>query len=370
MKFEIRIGFVIGILTMISVLANAQIKVIDSLTQEPISGVNLYADNGSLLGATNIAGEVVLDSLKQEKTVNLTFQHVAYSSLMVPFSEVKTMGKIKIVPRSIKIDEVAIGDRSKADYVVLKGYFRNLTLLNDKMGYFVDGIISYYIPLKNKKEKVRFILKEYRIFENKGATQDLADKMGTFFSYNPSVINLKNTSIAYQLPKGFRLEEDKGRRFIKQGSTNMGFVQVSNEGKGQVYLNRVAPGTSIDRKIFKIQGRQHSGVTIETYAHVTPDNLTMDHLVSVVRSSVGGLKKKSQTEYMPIESSDEFYVLEKEYITTDQFTEYKKQFAKSIFLKGSSDYQSTYWNDLDRYGIPALPKGVNGQLGNILKIKE
>ncbi|OFV13207.1 hypothetical protein HMPREF3127_15075 [Sphingobacterium sp. HMSC13C05] len=73
---------------------------------------------------------------------------------------------------------------------------------------------------------------------------------------------------------------------------------------------------------------------------------------------------------MPIESYDEFYVLEKEYITTDQFTEYKKQFAKSIFLKGSSDYQSTYWNDLDRYGIPALPKGVNGQLGNILKIKE
>ncbi|WP_286735834.1 MULTISPECIES: hypothetical protein [Sphingobacterium] len=370
MKFEIRIGFIIGILTMISVLTNAQIKVIDSLTQEPISGVNLYADNGSLLGATNIAGEAVLDSLKQEKTVNLTFQHVAYSSLMVPFSEVKTMGKIKMVPRSIKIDEVAIGDRTKADYVVLKGYFRNLALLNSKMGYFVDGTIAYYIPLKNKKEKVRFILKEYRIFENKVATQDLADKMGTFFSYNPSVINLKNTSIAYQLPKGFRLEVDNGRRFIKQGSTNMGFVQVSNEGKGQVYLNRVAPGTVIDQRIFKIQGRQHSGVTIETYANVNLDNLTMDHLVSVVRSAVASVKKKSQAEYTPIESSDEFYVLEKEYITTDQFTEYKKQFAKSIFLKGSSDYQRTYWNDLDSYGIPALPKGIKDQLGNILKIRE
>lgn len=370
MKYEIRIGFIIWILMMISVLTNAQIKVIDSLTQEPISGVNLYADNGSLLGATNIAGEVVLDSLKQKKTANLTFQHVAYSSLMVPFSEVKTMGKIKMVPRSIKIDEVAIGDRSKADYVVLKGYFRNLALLNNKMGYFVDGIIAYYIPLKNKKEKVRFILKEYRIFENKGATQDLVDKMGTFFSYNPSLINLKSTSIAYQLPKGFRLEEDKGRRFIKQGSTNMGFVQVSNEGRGQVYLNGVAPGTSIDRRIFKIQGRQHSGVTIETYANVTPENLAMDHLVSVVRSAVAGVKKKNQVEYMPIETYDEFYVLEKEYITATEFVKYKKQFTKSIFLKTGSNYQSTYWNDLDRYGIPALPKGVNDQLGDILKIKE
>ncbi len=238
------------------------------------------------------------------------------------------------------------------------------------MGYFVDGIIAYYIPLKNKKEKVRFILKEYRIFENKVATQDLADKMGTFFSYNPSLINLKNTSIAYQLPKGFRLEEDKGRRFIKQGRTNMGFVQVSSEGRGQVYLNRVALGTSIDRKIFKIQGRLHSGVTIETYPNVTPDNLAMDHLVSVVRSSVGGVKKKSQAEYMPIEIYDEFYVLEKEYITAAESAKYKKQFAKSIFLKKSSNYRSTYWNDLDRYGIPALPKGVNDQLGNILKIKE
>lgn len=370
MKFEIRIGFITGILMMISVLINAQIKVIDSLTQEPISGVNLYADNGSLLGATNIAGEVVLDSLKQEKTANLTFQHVAYSSSMVPFSEVKTMGKIKMVPRSIKIDEVAIGDQSKADYVVLKGYFRNLALLNNKMGYFIDGIIAYYIPLKNKKEKVRFILKEYRIFENKGATQDLADKMGTFFSYNPSLINLKSTSIACQLPKGFRLEEDKGRQSIKQGSTNMGFVQVSNEGKGQVYLNRVAPGTVIDQRIFKIQARQHSGVTIETFEHGKPDNLAMDHLVSVVRSAVTSVKKKNQIEYMPIETYDEFYVLEKEYITTDQFTEYKKQFAKSILLKTGSNYQNRYWDDLDRYGIPALPKGVENQLGNTLKIKE
>ncbi|WP_293886151.1 MULTISPECIES: hypothetical protein [unclassified Sphingobacterium] len=370
MKYEIRIGFIIGILTMISILTNAQIKVIDSLTQESISGVNLYADNGSLLGATNIVGEVMLDSLKQEKTVNLTFQHVAFSSLTVPFSEVKTVGKIKMVPRSIKIDEVAIGDRSKADYVVLKGYFRNLALLNNKMGYFVDGIVTYYIPLKNKKEKVRFILKEYRIFENKGATQDLAEKMGTFFSYNPSLINLKSTSIAYQLPKGFRLEEDKGRRFIKQGSTNMGFVQVSNEGKGLVYLNRVVPGTVIDQRIFKIQARQHSGVTIETYAHVKSGNLAMDHLVSVVRSAVTSVKKKNQTEYMPIETYDEFYVLEKEYISTDQYTEYKKQFAKSIFLKGSSNYQSAYWNDLDRYGISALPKGVKDRLGNTLKIKE
>jgi len=289
---------------------------------------------------------------------------------MVPFSEVKTMGKIKMVPRSIKIDEVAIGDQSKVDYVVLKGYFRNLALLNSKMGYFIDGIIAYYIPLKNKKGKVRFILKEYRIFENKGATQDLADKMGTFFSYNPSLINLKSTSIAYQLPKGFRLEEDKGRQSIKQRNTNMGFVQVSNEGKGQVYLNRVAPGTVIDQRIFKIQARQHSGVTIETFAHGKPDNLAMDHLVSVVRSAVTSVKKKNQIEYMPIETYDEFYVLEKEYITTDQFTEYKKQFAKSIFLKTGSNYQNRYWDDLDRYGIPALPKGVKNQLGNTLKIKE
>jgi len=96
----------------------------------------------------------------------------------------------------------------------------------------------------------------------------------------------------------------------------------------------------------------------------------MDHLVSVVRSAVASVKKKSQAENMPIESSDEFYVLEKEYISTNQFTEYKKQFAKSIFLKGSSDYQRTYWNDLDSYGIPALPKGIKDQLGNILKIKE
>ncbi len=97
MKYEIRIGFIIGILTMISILTNAQIKVIDSLTQEYISSVNLYADNGSLLGATNIAGEVVLDSLKQENSSSLTFQHVAYNSMMLPFSVVKTMGKIKMV---------------------------------------------------------------------------------------------------------------------------------------------------------------------------------------------------------------------------------------------------------------------------------
>lgn len=352
----------LALFNTVTIFLSAQIRLIDSATLEPIAAVNIYSDGGALLGTTNMSGYFYIDSLKREKTSTLFFQHIAYRNLMMPFVALEAVKTIKLSARAIRIEEVTVRSINDYDYVVLKGYFRNVDLFNNKTRYFVDGIISYYVPLMDKKEKTKFILQEYRIFENKELSREFENNIGKFYNDPPKLMRLNSTSIADHLPKGFRLERDKDRKFIKQGNTNMGFVQVSEEGLGQVYLDRVAPGSTINRNIFKIQGRQHTGITMENYVNVTPDHLPIDHLVSMVRSTVGDIKRKGQDRYTPMEFYSEFYVLEREYITRDQVAKNKKLFGDDVFLEGKSAYKSKYWADLEKYGIPKLPQGIGNQL--------
>ncbi|ULT24660.1 carboxypeptidase-like regulatory domain-containing protein [Sphingobacterium sp. E70] len=97
------------------------------MSGEPVPLVNIYAEDGTLLGVANAKGEFAIDSLRQNASAKIILQHISYNNYEELSSGLRKEKLIKLIPRSIKIDEVAIGDKSRYDYLVLKGYFRNTT---------------------------------------------------------------------------------------------------------------------------------------------------------------------------------------------------------------------------------------------------
>ena len=344
----------------------AQIKLVDSLTQEPVVAVNVFSIDGVLLGVSDAEGQVNLDNLHGKSENSVTVQHVAYQNKKIPDSTLFSMDTIYLVPRNFEIGEVTIMDRSKFDYVMLKGYFRKQDLLNNATRYFYDGIVEYYIPLK-KKGRIENRLLQYRLFANSKSLDEYIQLMGKTFSDPPSLIGLSPESIMNDLPKGTAVVTDHNKLILQKDGVHLGFIQQSKNGNVQVYFDKVPPQKVVNRRLFRIKGKTYRALTMENYVETDLDKPEVENLVSKIRSNVGAIQRKTEDGFIPMESFSEFYVMERSYLTVEDIKEMKDLFTKSSFLEEHSNYQEKFWLDLDRYDIPPLAEGIANQLGKELK---
>lgn len=344
----------------------AQINLADSVTNEPVVGATVYSDKGLFIAMSDEKGKIDIDSLKKVDISQVTIQHVAYENMILSYEAFTMSNRIALTPRNIEIKEVVVSDRSQADYVVLKGYFRTHDLLNDKSRYFYDGLIAYYIPLK-KKGKVRFQLLDYRLFANEESVNEFVRIFGKIFSEPPRIVRIGLESVVKDLPKGNVLIAEGDRRVIKRDGLNLGFVQHTKSGNTQVYFDRVPPQSVIKRKLFRLRGELHRGLTIENYSHTDLDNPAIENLISRVISDVGSIQRKKAYGYIPMENFSEFYVTERSYLSEQEVKDMEGSFTRSIYLEEKSKYTKAFWEDLKGYNIPPLAEGVRKQLGNELK---
>ena len=128
----------------------AQLKLVDSLSQEPVVAANIFSADGVLLAVSNAAGLVHADDLRKGSKDSVTVQHVAYQNKVLSDSLFRSSAAVYLTPRRVEIGEVKVLDKSKYDYLVLKGYFRKQDLRNNKTRYFYDGILTYYIGCINQ----------------------------------------------------------------------------------------------------------------------------------------------------------------------------------------------------------------------------
>ena len=256
-------------------------------------------------------------------------------------------------------------DKSKYDYLVLKGYFRKQDLWNNKTRYFYDGLLTYYIPL-HKKGKLRRELHAYRLFANKESMDEFSEMMG-WLTDPPSLIGLRDPySVLQDLPKGFMLHKEGDKLRIQKEGLNMGYVQHVKTGDVQVYLDKVPPQTVLSRRLFRLRGEVYRALAVEHYADTELEKPAVENLISKTGSYIGALQRKKEYGYVPFENFIEFYVMERDYLTEAELKERKDKLTKDIFLEEKSDYKEKFWQDLDRYGIPALPEGIAKQLGQEL----
>lgn len=171
--------------------------------------------------------------------------------------------EIFLTERSLVLDEVVITSKADDfDYVRLRTFFRSYVLQNNEPLYYVDGIVSYYIP--RQKGKTRIALEQHRVFHNKQL--DAKNQLNSFFvniSNKPGLLD--QIDILSELNRKYHFKDsEKGQHIILKDSV-VGYLYHTLETRQTIaHLDRLAPDSM---KSFKRGGlkKRVSKVTSNTY---------------------------------------------------------------------------------------------------------
>lgn len=361
----------VSICLLISTCSRAQIRFIDSLSQLPVPALNIYHETGALIGFTDKNGNLqFLEGVDKNSisSVKITAQHISYKAKEINLSTLDKPQVYRMTPRANIIEDVVISAKSK-EVIVLKGYYRSLETFNLQHKYFSDGIVEFYIPLTKGKPKYRLL--DYRVFIDSAVAADYHTKMGPFFQI-PRVTEINKEKLVDKLVGLEQKKVDTNRTHLIKKGKDVGYITTSVGGDNlQLYIDKVLPDTVVKEKFFRIEGRMLQEVHIENYTSTVLDHITPFDLTSLYQNLVGSIKRKSEYGHIPYEGLNEFYVLERFYISQKEYKSVEKELTKSIYkTPDKSSYKTRFWEGLDGYEIPPIPLGLKDRLGEPLRLIE
>lgn len=177
----------------ISFSAKSQLKMIDSLTQNPISNVEIYNRNGVLIFTSDNQGMV--PSINSEE-YPLYFSHFLYNNL-----ELKRTNKlVTLTPKSILLENVEV-KTSNLKYVFLEGFFRGFQTKNDSLDVYIEAKIRWIVSSKDYKnvgyellESRYFLSKKYNFY--KQGRIFIGMKLITFPLLQEDIVKFKSKSLS------------------------------------------------------------------------------------------------------------------------------------------------------------------------------
>jgi len=362
-----RINLLILFFTVFIVKSSfAQLRVVDSLSKVAIPAVSVFASDGRLLGITDKDGLLELDTLSILPSTKLIFQHIAYSTKEINWSDVAVEDVVNLSVGVIVIPTIAVSGEQK-DWLVLRGYFRSLGSFDGGYRFFSDCIIYYYIPLKAKNVKSKFRIEDQRFYGNTEKMALFKEVMGPFVE-PPMIMNIQAKALHERLSKEYEIQKDGEKyNFLKKGQ-KVGEMKSLPGGMVQSYIDYLGPDTVQHKKILRLEGFIKQLAYIETYEGERIENVHLSQLKGIYKSTVASIKRKKRFGFIPYGYLSEFYVMDRAFLRDDELELLKGSFTKSMYLKEESSYKSDFWKDLDKYGIPALPEGVEKKIGKELKL--
>ncbi len=159
-----------------------------------------------------------------------------YQNTVVTIDNFNNNTVFKMNPIVNALKEVVVSNKKdKNQYLVLKTYVRSLQINNDRVHYFMDGIVDYYISLKTKKVKLKF--RSNRSFENKSIPQ-LKDK-GFRIYFQIVGAPMLNEILNYQkLNQNYNLQKSKVEVKIVS--------KEDNSLDGRLFSNSTGIGLNLD----------------------------------------------------------------------------------------------------------------------------
>lgn len=351
------------------IFCRAQLCFVDSLSQLPIPALNIYHSSGTLIGLTDKNGNIqFLEGVDKNSMLpsTVTAQHISYTSKkihLLPNDEQKTFF---MSPRSNLITDIVITAKPK-DVVVLKGYYRSLETFNLQQKYFSDGIIEFYIPLVKGKPKYKLI--DYRVFVDSIVIADYNDKMGPFFQI-PRFTKMYTKNLSDRLTTLSRENYGENQIRLKKDGKEVGHITTSNDGNNmQLYIDKVLPDSVKNQKILRLEARTFQNVDIENYSSTMSKNVSPFDLTSIYQNIVATIKRKPEIGHLPYEALNEFYVLERRYMTLKEYKAIEKRLTGNIYKTPiKSSYSDKFWEDENILDLPAIPKGLKDKLGDSMRL--
>jgi hypothetical protein len=359
----------------ISLVSFSQLKVVDSISGNPIQLVSILMKNGILLGITDDDGKFNFSGITNETMLNdttqISFSHISYENYSCRFKDLYLKNILHLVPKNIYLPPIEIKSNSlKHEYLVLYGYYRSYVYNDKKIFGFADGLIEYYIPL-NGGAKIGKNYLANRLYKTK-AEKDIKQKgpVKAGIDENPGVpfIVKKNILEQISIPFEKNIMNESETLLIDKNKNEIGSINYdkkNNTNRISIDLLKIDTNTSI--KILGINVKFIIQNITETYQS---DNLinNKEDLISF-RS-----RYKSDYFYKNVANGDdriqEFIVFEKRYISKKEFNELNNNSHFSYRSSSPASFNTDMIEEsFTKYNITDVPINIKNQFNKTLLYK-
>jgi len=335
---------------------NIKITFIDKLDRKPINGIQIFSENGSLIGNSNSKGELELDKsiLKESGIKNLMIYDDNYLSVEYNIDEIPQIISLEKM-KSYELEPVIIIKRLSEKYYAIRGYFRSWQLVNNRLVKYGDGLIEYHIPYKNSNNDFDTGIKKY-ITEYRTFKIDSIKQKSRIIS-----ISMFDSYLDCQIPKRDILE--RGWKQYKTVLTNDSLYSIF-EGKqnvGYVKYDKNNNATEInvsesfeDSDAVKLLFWKFSASYTNTEKWTGEDEIRHLNYSFISEKKIVKSKEKNNA----VETINEIFIDDK-LIYNDKIPEK----SKTSIDKDRSFYNSKYWEE--QIKKHPLPSAINEQLINV-----
>lgn len=321
--------------------ANAQLKIKDLNTHEPILNTKLFSKEGKILATSNLNG-IIEQSYpnKVPKTDTVEVFHSNYYSKRIALNDLTDNPILFLKPDPItKMYEVTIIAK-KPEYLVLKGSYVSYQIIDDIPVTFTDGVIEYYINLKKGKFIKSNIIKS-RLYKNRKQINKLnAQKSNPTRNVLSTIapFNFYEEVLLYDWNK-FIISGDTLR--TKKGKV-IGHINNTENEESILSIQFHSPKDPKEVSLLGLKSKIFNKTINETFSDPNPK---LKKITSISRYYNSDITKKDIT--IRYEFVQDFYVSEKKLMS-------KTQYINHINAKNNLD--ST--NDLNDSKIPTYIKSL------------
>lgn len=363
-----KLGILLSILFTYQ-LAYGQVHLIDRRTGVSIPYAQLISKGGLLVGISNIHGIVDPNDIKKFALTDsdtIDIEHISYKNLKICLDSLKNVNKLYLSENRYLLPEVKIIPKTKAPTIlVLKGYFRSYQLENNIPKYFTDGIVEYFIK-PNERGPLRMKVLQHRSYRNVKLVKQGKKRTVMVSMVAAGIPYIYTSTILKELSKNYSFKKvstfyDK----ICKDNATVGTIFLSKPiDRIQINVDLIRPEKARTHKLFNYISRITNIDITGNYSYEPLPSLTKENLLSRKEYRRIYFKHKKDKKFTKIDVIDEFYVMNKWYITRSDFRKIKT--LTNFALLKSSKYSDQYWKALTKYHIPKLSTNIKRLLGTTL----
>jgi len=245
----------------------------------------LFSEGGRLVGTSNINGIIDVSNLSKfvYKSTNVIYiQHISYNNLSITYDSLKNTDTLYLNEKPVFLPEVTVTAKSaKPDILVLKGYFRSYQLEDSVPKYYVDGIVEYFISLKNKKPLKMKVL-DHRSYRNEELVKKEKQRAYMVSMVSAGVPYIYSLTILQNLGKQYSIQHlSEQEDVIKKEDSIVGIVRINKPlNRIQVDVDLIAPQKAKTEKLFNYISRITKIDITANYSFRELSNLSKENLVS------------------------------------------------------------------------------------------
>ncbi|MFZ4103583.1 MAG: hypothetical protein ACOYKI_02525 [Sediminibacterium sp.] len=364
--------FIFILVTFISSTCFSQIKIVDSVSGNPVQSVSILLNNGILIGITDNDGKYDFTKISNENKITdttiVTFSHIGYENYSCKLKDIRSGIYLSLIPKLNNLIPVVINSKgSNNDYLVLYGYYRSYSYNEKKIFGFADGLIEYYIPL-NSGARIGKNYLANRLYEKK-LEKDLKQRgiITVGMDVNPGVPYLEKENILNQIsiPYEKNIINESKTLLLDKNNNEIGLINFDkNNNTNKISIDLLKIDTNKNHNFLGIRVKYIIQNIDETYQNNNLVNKKEDLLL--FRS-----RYKNNYYYKNIVIEDdclqEFIVFDKRYISKKEYNEIRKNSHFSYSSNSPLSFNIDLIDDsFKKYNISDIPYNIKSQFNNTL----